>query len=481
MEKLGDIFSRLAQRFLPDAMVLAFCLTFLVFAIGLFLPYGGVLAPLPMSERFMPLALTWFEGIWRPSFLTFALQMCMVLLTGFALAKAPPVMAVLRQLMSHVNSSRAAVVCVTLVSAIGCWINWGFGLIAAGILAKELRSEMARKGIPCHYSLIVAGAYVGMMTWHGGLSGSAPLKVASDGVRIVETINGQSVASQLAPIPLSRTIFSPCNIFMSITLMIGIPLMLSSLVSRRLEDVPCIPHGESKLKEREKENAVTGDDATLFLADRLNRNRVVPIIFVAIALFALYGLLRQKGGAAVDLNFVNTCFLSLGLLLHRNLEEYVAAVAEGGAAVTGIIMQFPLYSGIERVMDVAGIATAVSNGSVDVALWISHTLHIPVGVTYPIGAFASAAIVNAFVPSGGGQWIVQGPILCSAAHALKMPVEQSVMALAYGDQLTNMIQPFWAIPLMGLTGVNVRQFMGYCALLMLPAAPIFALALVLFY
>jgi short-chain fatty acids transporter len=146
----------------------------------------------------------------------------------------------------------------------------------------------------------------------------------------------------------------------------------------------------------------------------------------------------------------------------------------------GIVVQFPLYSGIQGLMFGAGLAAAVSLGFVEAAQQVADTLSVGVRHTFPLATLFSAGVVNFFVPSGGGQWIVQGPIMCGAAQSLAVPYDQTVMAIAYGDQLTNMVQPFWAIPLMGMTRVNARAFMGYCALLMLLALPVFAVALMLF-
>jgi short-chain fatty acids transporter len=223
-----------------------------------------------------------------------------------------------------------------------------------------------------------------------------------------------------------------------------------------------------------------GGDSRGSLAVRLDRS---PWVRLGIGLFGLVVLGVQavdKGWDAVTLNFVNLAFLSAGLLLHPNIVSYVSAVAEGGRAVTGIVLQFPLYGGIESVISGAGIAAAISQRFIDASGWVSTAMGVGPTVTLPLATLASAAVVNVFIPSGGGQWMVQGPIMCSAAAALDVPLPQTVMAVAYGDQLTNMIQPFWAVPLMGLTAVDPRRFMGYCALLMILAAPAFAVTLILF-
>ncbi len=478
MERLGGFFARIAQRVLPDPFVIAAGLTLVAILIGVAIPQTAALRAEGIAGRLLAIARSWFDGVWDGGFLAFALQMCVVLLAGFGLAKAPGPTALLRRVAGAVGSGRGAVLCVAGVSCIGCWINWGFGLVAAGLLAREIRRGLARRRIPCNYALVVATAYSGMMIWHGGLSGSAPLKVAENGVAIQRRIEDGSERIELPPIGVDRTILSRGNLLLTGVFWAGIPLVLLAMS-------PASPRSADRvepepLEQVDKAPRLLPEDATVSPAQRLNRSRLIPMLVAGIGLIALAG--RARGGLrAIDLNFVNLLFIALGLLLHRNLEDYIAAVTEGGRAVVGIVLQFPLYGGIQGVLVGTGIAAAFSEGFVDVSQWLAAALGVSPGLPFAPAALASAGLVNLFIPSGGGQWIVQGPIMCAAADALGLPVEQAVMAVSYGDQWTNMIQPFWAIPLMGLTGVNVREFMGYCALLMLLAGPVFLFGLAVFY
>ena len=106
------------------------------------------------------------------------------------------------------------------------------------------------------------------------------------------------------------------------------------------------------------------------------------------------------------------------------------------------------------VMRTTGLARDVADG---IAAHASAEL-------YGVVTFLSAGLVNLFVPSGGGQWAVQGRVALSAATELGVPVEQAIMAVAYGDQWTNMLQPFWALPLLAITGIRAKDILGYTAL-----------------
>jgi len=484
MQRLGAFFAKLSTRYLPDPMALACGLTVVVVLIAIAFPQSAVLSERGVVSRAAAIADIWLDAVWNRGFLVFALQMCVVLLTGFALARAPMATRLLNMLSDLPRSARSAVTLVALVSCIGCWINWGFGLVLAGLLAARVTDSLKRRKVICSQALIVAAAYAGMMIWHGGLSGSAPLKVASEGVEITASGSISSVTT-IAPIAIDRTIFSTGNLLLTLVLMAWVVLFFRGVAGGDGDDDPtedAAPKNASSSTRQDDDHDAgrrSCIDSQPTPADRFNRSRVLAYLIVALLAVGLSRSIHATGWRAVGLNFVNSAFLALGLLLHGNLASYIAAIADGGRAIAGIVIQFPLYSGIQGVMFGAGLAAAVSQWFIDVSIDAAATLHVATGNTFPVATFASAAVVNFFVPSGGGQWIVQGPIMCGAASTLKLPVEHTVMAVAYGDQLTNMIQPFWAIPLIGLTRVHPAKFMGYCALLMLTSIPIFVAALLL--
>jgi short-chain fatty acids transporter len=90
----------------------------------------------------------------------------------------------------------------------------------------------------------------------------------------------------------------------------------------------------------------------------------------------------------------------------------------------------------------------------------------------PAIAFLTAGLVNFFVPSGGGEWAVIGETLVTAAKTSGTSIPRVAMAAAWGDAWTNMIQPFWAIPLLSISGLSVRDIMGYCVMVLVGAGVI---------
>ena len=143
-------------------------------------------------------------------------------------------------------------------------------------------------------------------------------------------------------------------------------------------------------------------------------------------------------------------------------------MAIGGAS--GILIQFPLYFGIMGIMKHSGIVINLSDFVVGISSQES----------FPIFTFFSAGLVNIFVPSGGGQWAIQGPILIEVSQQLGISLGKNIMAMAYGDQITNMLQPFWALPLLGITGLKAKEILPYTLLLMVVGVIIFIVGLLIF-
>ena len=205
--------------------------------------------------------------------------------------------------------------------------------------------------------------------------------------------------------------------------------------------------------------------------ERLDRSRLIALGTGAVGVFAV--IYYAATAARPDqLAVINGLFLFAGLMLHGTPRAYLRAVTAGTRGAAGIILQFPFYAGIMGMMAASGLARAFSDWCV--------TNPLVNEVTFAPLAFLSAAVVNVFVPSGGGQVAVQGRILLDVAGGLGVPQGKAVMALAYGDQLTNMLQPFWALALLGITGLKARQIIGYTMVVMVLATPVFLLALLVF-
>ncbi|TLX61615.1 short-chain fatty acid transporter [Stutzerimonas nosocomialis] len=416
----------LVQRFLPSPFVFALLLSFIVL----------VASMLSTGQGLPAMATHWGNGFWN--LLSFTMQMALILVTGHALARAPMVNRLLDRLARVPRTPGQAIITVTLVGLAGAWINWGFGLVIGAVFARALARQV--RGVD--YPLLVAAAYSGFLIWHGGFSGSIPLSLASGGADL-ERMSGGVLT---APISVGQTLFAPFNLIIIAVLVVGLPLLNWAMQPKQ----PTVAD-PAQLAEPEPA-ALPRETAT----QRLDDSRILGLLTVALAVIFFVGYFASSG-FVLSLNIVIMLFLFAGLALHGTPERYTRAVQESIGGISGIVIQFPFYAGIMGMM-VGANAEGISLGRQVTDTFVAWSSTD----SFPVLAFLSAGLVNVFVPSGGGQWAVQGPIMLPAGAALGVAPEVTAMAIAWGDAWTNMIQPFWALPLLGIAGLGARDIMGYC-------------------
>ncbi len=450
-ERLAAVFRAVA----PDPFVIAVLLTALTF--GLALVFTEASAGQLVDHWSGASGVFGRDGVWR--FLAFSMQMCLILATGHVLAASGPVSWVLDRLAAMPRTEARAAM---LVSFVGCALgvlNWGLGLVAGALLAKRVHDSMRSRGLAANLALLAAAGYTPLMVWHGGLSGSAPLTATS--LKDIQSTLGPAAALLPEPIPLSRTLFSPMNLVITLGLLVIVPVVMSLMAN------PNEPHaharGDGLPTRAEPLPDGRGSDRELSLGWFPRLMEETPIVNVLLAgLIAAwawgYYFPREgpSGVRTLGLDAVNLTMLMVGLLLHGTPRRFLAAVDEAVKGCGGIIVQFPLYAGIMGMMVSSGLAKVIAEGIAGAAS----------PGTLPLLTFLAACVVNLFVPSGGGQWAVQGPIALDAAKSLGVDPAKVVMAVAYGDQLTNMLQPFWALPLLAITGAKAREIVGYTAVAM---------------
>lgn len=450
--RLCDVFRATA----PDPFVLAVLLTGVVFLLAMILPAD--------PKPFLELVDAWSGeaaasgGVW--SLLKFAMQMCLILVTGHTLASSRPMSRLIDRLAALPRSGAQAAALVAGAAGTLAVLNWGLGLVGGALLARRVGVALERRGVPAHYPLLAASGYIGLMIWHGGLSGSAPLTVNKES-DLRAFLGGRS--DLLAgPIPLDHTILSPMNLIITGGLLIIAPLVMALLSPPPSECEPASKFTPVDSPADARSAPSEHDERGRF--PRLLED--TPIINIALA--ALIGVWAWRfyfpsgagassGVTQLSLDSVNMTMLMLGLLLHGTPRSFIHAVDDAARGAAGIIIQFPLYAGIMGVMHDSGLTETLAGSISDVS---SERTLAPL-------TFLIAAIINLFVPSGGGQWAVQGPIALQAAKDAGVDPAKLVMAVAYGDQVTNMLQPFWALPLLAITGARARDIVGYTALLML--------------
>ncbi len=381
----------------------------------------------------------WGSGVW--GLLAFAMQMALVLVSGSALASAPSLKRGIAWLASLPKTPVAAIALVTAISAVACWLNWGFGLIVGVIFAKDI----ARRLPGVDYRLLIASAYSGFVVWHAGLSGSVPLKLATPGPDLAAATNGAIVD----PIAISDTILHPFNIAMVVLVIIAITVVNALMHPKGSQVVTVDPELLVEEAPVEKRKAETP-------AEKLENSRLLSWLIAALGIAYLLISLVFRGGS-FDLGSVIMIFLFLGILFHGTPVAYVRAFGKAASGAAGIILQFPFYAGI------MGIITGVGESDICFGTVISNAcINISSPVTYPLLTFLCAALLNMFVPSGGGHWAIQAPIMFTAGAELGVDPGLTGMAIAWGDAWTNMIQPFWALPALAIARLSAKDIMGFC-------------------
>ncbi|GAA0459443.1 short-chain fatty acid transporter [Alkalibacillus silvisoli] len=433
---------RLVQRYLPDAFLFAIILTIIVFILGLVFTNS---TPVNMVEY-------WGHGFW--DLLDFAMQMSLIVITGYILANTPFVKGILSKVSNMANSPGQAIVLVTVVASVACLINYGFGLVVGALLAIHIA-----KRIPSlDYRILIAAAYSGFLLWHGGFSGSVPLTIATEG-HFLEDLIGQ--------IPITETLFSELNLFIVFILLITLPILNWFLLKARDGNSNIDPELLKTHTQPVKESKPNPKEMTP--SDRLEHSQVISMVIGLLGLaFIFYHF--ATSGFDLNINIVNFIFLFLGILFHKTPRKFLNSVSDAVKNASGIIIQFPFYAGIMGMMVASGLSEQMSTMFVNVSN----------EVTLPLFAFLSAGIVNFFVPSGGGQWAVQAPIMIPAAMEIGVDTAKTAMAVAWGDAWTNMIQPFWALPLLAIAGLKVKDIMGFCLIILVWSFIPIAIGLLLF-
>lgn len=449
LARLGVAFRRGFGRVTPDPFVLAVGLSLVVLLAAIVAGDWPAAEDTGLLARMTTALDAWAgNGLWK--LLAFAMQMVVMLVLGTALAEAPVVRRGIARLARLATGPRSLVAITAAVSIGLSLLSWSLSLIGGAILAREGGRQAKLRGWKLHYPIACAAAYSGLMTWHGGLSGTAPLKATTE-KDMVEVL-GQPLAEQIGTISLDQSLFGPLNLFVTGGLLVLGPILFALLTPRDGEDPAPEPQPETLASLEASATESPPADAL----ERLERSTVVTWA-LGVPLFAALAVqLARRGLGNLDIDTVNLALWVLALLLHGRPDRFLDACSKGIQPCLGIVLQFPLYAGIMAVMAASGLAASLTAAA-------SAAGPALLGVV----TFLSAGLLNLFVPSGGGQWAVQGPIIMEAARVTGVAPGTVLMAMAYGDQWTNMLQPFWALPLLAVTGVRARDIVGYAVLWML--------------
>ncbi len=440
MSRLSGFFVRLFEYAVPDPYI---------FAVGLTLVTAGLAFVFAPHHGLGDVLAAWYGGtVGKDNIFQFALQMILILVTGYALANSVPVARALAWVATRPQTPKSAVALTFLVSAVACWFNWGFGLVVAGLLAREIARRMR-----IDFGWLVAAAYSGFLIWASGWSSSIALAQSTPGnkLNIVQSLTGQLL-------PIQSMILPWFNLAPVIALLVILPF-----VFRALEPADTVT---AEIVEAIQVAPSRKDRGTL--ASALENAWILNLIFAAAGL-GYIAWTWTRTGFALDINSLILIFFCLGLLLHWTPIRYVGAVNDAARITGPLIIQYPIYGGIMGIMTATGLAGVI-------AQWFDT---FATGATLPFWSYVSSIIISLFVPSGGGHWAVQGPFAVPAAVKLHASLPATAMGVAIGEEVANMLQPFWALPILAIAGVGLRRVMAFTVVSFFIAFVVFGASLLL--
>lgn len=422
-EGVLDRFARLMGRFVPDAItasiIFMLALAALAFALGN--------TPVKVLDAY-------YQGLWM--LLPFTMQMTLIITLSSVLG-ATPVFRKTILALSRLPQTPVQVMALSiLLVAAASYFYWGLGIALCPLIAVHFARAAERKGIPIDFLFLLALLWGSHACWQFGLSSSAALLMATPGHFLEQTTG---------VIPLSTTIWSPAAIIMEVSFVIVLIIAGRLLMPKRYRPLSQFP-AASKLAEE----AAAADQLPQNPSERLEHNSLVlAVLWLALAGWLYYHFRVKR--LSLDINSLNTILLFLCLLLHRNVHRFTRALQQAVVSAWPVIVIYHLYAGVAGLIQhtnvgefLAGTVAAVSTP------W-----------TFPLLAAFSGTIVSIFVPSSGGQWVIQGFVTSKAAMAVGVTVQRGLLALSVGDHMGNLAAPFWYVIVGGIARVNFREFFGY--------------------
>ena len=437
LARFANALAKVAERFVPSAFAIAILLTLVTF---------GAAAALAGSSP-STIVIAWGRGFWTLS--PFAMQMALVVLTGYLVASAPITDRLFAALAQHSGSPARAVALMAGVSMTLAWVHWGLSLVGTAMFVRHVARAQPR----VDFRLLVASAYLGMgTTWHAGLSGSVPLLMATPG-HFLQTSTGL--------VPLSTTTFTPFNLILCAV--VAVAMVTLTYWMHPAADRSVVV-AASALDGLERFTPPAAPPRASF-ASWCDHGPWLPL-GLGVTGAVWLGWYVATSGAQLTLDVLNFAFLMLAVLLHRSVASLMAAGEQGARLLAGVVLQFPLYAGMYGVIEGTGLARVLGE-------MIATTAS---AASLPLLLYWYSSVLNVFVPSGGSKWALEAPFLLDAATRLGVGTDRVVLAYAWGDMASNLIQPFWALPLLAAARLGFRDILGYSAVAFLVISAIVSVA-----
>jgi short-chain fatty acids transporter len=447
---LGVGLSRFTERWVPDSWVICMILTTIALALAIFGAGAGV------EEAI----LAWGDGVWV--LLTLAMQFTIAMVAAHACVSSRPVFRLLDRLAGIPDPERPvqAIVLAAVFSLVTAYLNWALCLVACALFVPFI----CRRNPKVDIRVLIAASYIGLGTvWHCGLSGSAPLILATPGNPLVAPGTGAPVVTRLFPV--TETLFNPFNlVYMLVIGAVG--LGMSAALHPRRGAVTLSDDQITAILPTPPEE----DPAPSSPGGRVDAFRGWTWLAVLLLAYPLgHSIVHRGFGTSWTINAYNVAFLVAALLLHGRPLSFLRACRRGVDSAWGIILQFPFYAGIFGLMQNTGLGS-----------WIGSLFaQLSTQQSYPAVVYVYSGAMNLFVPSAGSKWLIEAPYLVPAGQELGVSTVTVLLAYAYGDSTTNLIQPFFAIPILAVTRMRFGDVVGYTFLIAAACFAVSAIAMAL--
>ncbi len=417
---------------IPHSFLLALFLTFVAYFLGIFGTYRG---PFDMITF-------WANGFWN--FLSFSMQMVIMILTAFSIASVPFIRRITRRLIDLLATPRRGLIFLITTTGIISWIHWGLGMVIGAVMAKE----MGRRISGIDYPLFVAGAYSGIWAGSFGPFAFIPLAVYQSG-HFLEKYTGL--------IPLSLTSLNPLSIWASGLSISLISLFMVLICPSAAEAKP--PHSNllHRFDEEDRE-----EDEFLLAAQKWKAEENSlgiyfehsrwPVWWISLMAFSFLVYWFFGRGFEINLNILNFFLFFFALLLHDTPARFLSSMERSIRPIYGIIIQFPFYAAIQGMLISSGLATIFFQ-------WFLAGASLN---TYPFLLYLNVILTNFFLPTSEGIWEAQGLLVIKSAQSLGVNFPHAINIFTFGELMANLIHPFWTIPILGICGISIREIMGYC-------------------
>ena len=423
MERFADA----AERVVPDAISSAVFMVFILFVFAL-----AIGVPVEKTGE------AYYKGFWM--LLAFTMQMTLIITLSAVFGQSPWFRKLIMYLAAFPKTPFQVVAVATLLTCILAYFYWGLAITLGPVIAVYFCGEAEKKGIKVDFMVALATVFAAHSVWQYGMSSSAPLLSATPG-HFLEKTTGQ--------MPLSSTIWSPAAVVYTISFAILLLIVARLLFPKNPKTIAAFPDAKKLVEDHQAEALALESKGETF-SQRLERSHLMGyIVILGILIWLYYHFFVKKLG--LDLNSLNAIFLAICFIVHRSIFRFTEALKEGIKSSWSVVVIYHMYA------LAAGILQFTPAGEF-IAKWLGA---ISTPYTYPLLMAISGTIIAIFVPSSGGQWVIQGFVTSKAAETIGVSFQRGMMSLGIGDQMGNLCSPFWYVIVAGIARVDFRKFFGY--------------------